>query len=149
MSYATPDDVAQELGRPTSSVTPEQQAQWQRWLDRVERDIAKGFRRAGLDLAAAVVAGDPTSEEVADVEVAAVVRKVQNPTWGRTSVTRQVDDGSVTYRNESGLKVDPLDLLEDDIADLLPDGVEADNAGAYSVRPTFEPDNCHHIPGGW
>lgn len=135
MTYASPDDVAVALGRPTDSVTPEQAAQWQVWLDAAERSVVRAFRRAGLDLTASIAAGDPTADDVADVEVAAAVRKAQNPMWGRTSETRSLDDGQVTYRNESGSTADPLDLLPSEIEGLLPAG-RGRRSTAFSVMPS-------------
>jgi len=135
MTYAIPSDVEVVLGRPASSDA--ETAQWQAWLDTVERSIERAFRRAGLDLDTQVAAGDPTADDVKDVMVAAVVRKIQNPTWGVTSATHSLDDGSVTTRNESpGAFQDPLALLETEIGDLLPSGP----GGAFSIRPYYEPD---------
>lgn len=135
MTYAIPSDIATALGRAATS--QDETDQWQAWLDIVERAIERTFRRAGLVLADQVIAGDPTTDDVKDVEVAAVIRKIQNPTWGITSATRSLDDGSVTTRNESGSAyVDPLALLPDEISGLLPSGGD----GAFSVRPYFEPD---------
>lgn len=137
MSYADPSDVAVELGRPVSSVTGTDVAQWQAWLDRVERSIERTFRRAGLTFSAQVSLGDPSADEVRDVEVAAVVRKVQNPTWGVTSTTRSIDDASVTSRREgAGVDADPLDLLADEWSSLLP----GSDSPAFSTRPGFDPD---------
>lgn len=135
MSYADPSDVAVELGRPISSITPEESAQWQAWLDRVERAIERGFRRAGLVLADQIALGDPTEQDVIDVEVSRVVDKVNNPKK-ITSVTRSVDDASITERNESDETGDPLDLTDLDWQTLLPN----DDRAAFSTRPGFEAD---------
>lgn len=136
MTYAVPQDVAEAL-RGSTSVTAEEAVQWQSWLSRVERSIVAAFRRAGLDLSEQIALNSPTAEEVADVEVAAVIRKIQNPTWGRTSQTRSLDDGSVTYRNEgAGANVDPLALLSSELGDLLPSTATT----AFSIRPYYEPD---------
>lgn len=144
MTYATPTDVAQEL-RGSTSVTTEESVQWQAWLDRVERSIAAAFRRSGLALEDQIALDTPTAEEVADVEVAAVIRKIQNPTWGRTSQTRSLDDGSITYRNEgAGANVDPLALLPTELGGLLP----SSSVGAFSVRPYYEPDT-YPCPLDW
>lgn len=140
MSYADPSDVALELGRPADSSA--ESDQWQAWLDRVERTIERGFRRAGLVLADQVTLGDPTEDDVRDVEVATAIRKVQNPTWGLTSVTRSVDDASVTSRQEGGSGADPLDLLADEWNSLLP----GSDAAAFSTRPGFDPDSYSPVP---
>lgn len=135
MTYATTTDVEVELGRVASSAT--ETAQWQAWLDRIERTIARAFTRAGLVLATEVAAGDPTAEDVADVEVAAVVRKITNPA-GLTSVTRTLDDGTLTTRREGDDSGDPLLLTAAEWNALLPGGAGA--GAAFSTRPGFEPD---------
>jgi hypothetical protein len=133
MTYADAADVAVELGRPAASA--EETAQWNAWLARVERAIERRFTRAGLVLADQVTAGDPTEADVADVEVAAVIRKITNP-LGLTSVTRTLDDGTVTTRREGGDDVDGLALTEAEWEALLP----ATSSAAFSTRPGFEPD---------
>jgi hypothetical protein len=138
MTYAMPTDVAEAL-RGSTSVTAEEDVQWQKWLDRVERSIVAAFRRAGLVLSEQIALGSPTAEDVADVEVAAVIRKIQNPTWGRTSQTRSLDDGSITTRNEgTGANADPLALLPAELGDLLPSTATT----AFSIRPSYEPDRA-------
>lgn len=134
MSYAQASDVERELGRPASSAA--ETDQWQAWLDRVERTIERGFRRASLVFDDQVALGDPTSQDVVDVEVAVVIRKIQAPEWGVTSTTRTIDDAQITNRREGGQLADPLDLTGDDWSALLPGG----DSGAFSTRPGFEPD---------
>lgn len=144
MTYATIAQVATELGRTVESVSTVESAQWQQWLDQVERDISARFRRLGMDLAEQVTLGDPDAETVADVEVAVVARKVRNPE-GTTSTTVSIDDGSVTKRRE-GAKIDDLGFLRltsDEWDRLLPAG----RADAWSTRPGFEPDRCG--PSWW
>ena len=137
MTYATPEDVAAELGRSADSITATERAQWQRWLDRIERAIEARFRRAGLDLATQVSAGDPTAEDVADVEVAAVVRKIESPKMAAgSSRTVSIDDGSITDRNDLRGDYDPLALTDADWALLLPGNL----GGAFSTRPGFQAD---------
>lgn len=133
MTYATDSDVAVEIGRPASST--EETDQWNAWLARVERAIARRFSRAGLVLADQVTAGSPTADDVKDIEVAAVVRKITNP-LGLTSVTRTLDDGTVTTRREGTDDGDGLMLTEDEWEILLP----ATSAAAFSTRPGFDPD---------
>src|SRR5690606_19112557 len=114
-------------------------AQWQAWLDRVERAIVRRFARSGLVLADEITAGRLSAQDVADVEVAAVVRKITNPT-GLTSVTRSVDDASVTTRREGEDTRGGLELTDAEWASLLP-GAAPD---AFSTRPTFEADTAFH-----
>lgn len=132
MAYATASDVAVELGRPASSVA--ETDQWDAWLARVERAIVRGFRRAGLVLDVQVGLEDPTADEVQDVVVAAVVRKIQNPTWGESSYTRSLDDASVTTRREGVGSSDPLDLLDGEWTSLLP--AKPNTARAFSIMPS-------------
>lgn len=132
-TYAAPADVETELGRPPRSAA--ETTQWTAWLDRVERSIIRRFDRAGLVLADQVAAGDPTAEDVRDVMVAAVLRKIANPT-GTTSVTRSVDDASITTRHERDDDADPLALTPAELESLLPAQVGA----IYTIRPGFEPD---------
>jgi hypothetical protein len=138
MVYATAADVAVELGR--SAVSAAEGEQWDAWIARVERSIGRAFRRSGFDLDTQVGVGNPTAEDVRDIEVAAVIRKIQNPTWGETSYTKSIDDGSVTRRRE-GVDGDPLGLLDSELSTLLPERT----SGAFSTRPGFTPDEgfCH------
>lgn len=143
MSYATSEDVAVQLGRSASSAAEGEQ--WDAWLATVERSIRRHFSRAGFDLDAQVAAGEPSAEEVADVEVAAVIRKIQNPTWGETSYTKSIDDGSVTRRREGGDGGDPLSLLDGELSNLLP----VRHSNAFSTRPGFMPDCGGFRSRGW
>ncbi|HET7386996.1 MAG TPA: Gp19/Gp15/Gp42 family protein, partial [Nocardioidaceae bacterium] len=116
-TYAQATDVEVELGR--LALSPAETAQWTAWLDRVERSIERRFTRVGLDLATQVAAGDPSTEDVQDVMVAAVLRKVANPT-GTTSVTRSVDDATITTRHERDDSSDPLSVTPEEWEALLP-----------------------------
>lgn len=134
MAYAQTNDVAAELGRPAASAA--ETTQWVAWLDRVERTITRAFTRAGLDLEDQLVANDPYVGDVIDVEVAAVIRKIQNPIWGLTSTTRSIDDASVTERREGAREglTDPLELTSDELNRLLPTGRK--RARAFSIMPS-------------
>lgn len=136
MAYAEVTDVARELGR--AATGPDELEQWAAWIDRVERSIVRRFRASGLDLDDQVLLDNPTSDDVADVEVARVVDKINNPNSRHTSVTRSVDDAAVTYRNEGGTFGDPLELTQAEWAILLP-GTET---GIFSTRPGFQPDTA-------
>jgi hypothetical protein len=143
MVYATAADVTVELGR--SAVSEAESQQWDAWIARVERSIVRAFRRNGFDLDEQVSLGNPTAEDVRDVEVAIVIRKIQNPNWGESSVTKSLDDGSVTRRREGG-EGDPLTLLDVDLSTLLPERT----SGAFSTRPAFVPDYGYYYPlEGW
>ena len=140
MPYATPADVA-KASRGSTTYSTTEGVQWAVWIEMVEGNIARAFRRAGLDLESQVAAGDPTAADVKNVVVAAVVRKIQNPRWGETSrtVSHAIDDGSgsETSRSEGARAYgDPLSLLPSELDDLLP----SISGGAFSVRPGFVPD---------
>lgn len=133
-AYATPSDVEVELGR--SAASPAELDQWQLWLDRVERRIRRQFVRAGLNLETQLGFSKPSLAELVDVETAAVVRKIQNPLWGETSITRSVDDASVTSRRDGGgAERDPLELLDSEWFSLLPN-IRPSRARIYSVLPS-------------
>jgi hypothetical protein len=144
MSYAATSDVAAALGRPAAS--EDEDAQWQAWLDRVERSIERAFRRQELTLEDQLALDDPTVLDVTDVEVAAVVRKIQNPVWGVTSTTRSVDDAAVTTRREGADgSADPLALTLDEWSALLPGSENT----AFSTRPGFETDDVSLASLDW
>lgn len=132
-TYATATDVETEFGRPATSAA--ETAQWTAWLDRVERAIDRRFTRAGLVLADQVALDDPDAETVQDVMVAAVLRKIANPA-GTTSITRSVDDATITTRHERENDGDPLTVTDSEWEALLP----ARTSNMYTVRPSFEPD---------
>lgn len=132
VAYADTTDVAAELGRPASSTS--ESTQWEAWIDRVERTIERRFSRLGLVLAEQVGIGDLTADDVMYVEVAAIIRKIDNPS-GLTSITRSVDDSSVTTRREGVDSGDPLELTEADWESLLP----AHESEAFTIRPFGQP----------
>lgn len=140
MTYATTSDVAVELGRPAS--TEQEAAQWDAWLGRVERSIARRFTQASLVLADQVVLGAPSAEDIRDVEVAAVLRKIANPS-NFTSVTRSIDDATLTTRREGpAVDGDPLALTDAEWAILLPPNES--QGGAFTVDSVGMASN--HLP---
>lgn len=145
MSYASVSDVSVRLGRPIADAA--EVAQVSAWLSDVESVIGGRFRRAGLDLSAAVVADPLLLDSVIRVESEAVERRINQPNRGLESVTRNVDDASLTERYRSSLVGDDGWLTAADWADLLP--VSA-NGGAFSTRPGFVPDRapCEWWPTG-
>jgi hypothetical protein len=141
VTYAIVADVERELGR--SATSPAESDQWSAWLGRVERSITRRFVDVGLVLADEISAGTVNTEDLKDVEVAAVLRKIHNPT-GVTSVTRSVDDASVTTRREGdGEGADPLVPTAAEWSALLP-GRQA--VGAFTIRPGFVPDTDEIVP---
>lgn len=142
MTYADVSDIERELGRPPASAA--QSDQWSAWLERVERTIVRRFTRVGLVLADQIVLNNPSEADVKDIEVAAVIRKIENPN-GITSVTRTLDDGSLTTRREGAADAG-LALLGSEWDLLLPFG----DRSAFSTRPSFEPDCFVSVyPAGW
>jgi hypothetical protein len=134
MAFATASDVETELGRP--AISDAESAQWQAWLDRVERTIRRRFTRSGYDLDAQTALDQPTAQDVIDVQVARVVDKINNPNTRQSSTTRSVDEASVTTRYESVTSGDPLDPTDDEWDALLPRA----ESNAFSTRPGFVPD---------
>ena len=123
MAVATYEDVAVALGRPISTEAEQNQVEW--WLSGVELFItAKLGDVSNLDEAA-----------VKYVEVEAVVAKIRRGALaGASSITVNVDDGGVTRRYENPVSAD--DITDEWWALLDPDV----GGGAFSVRPSFEPD---------
>ena len=132
MAYAVLNDVAVRLGRPI--IKAEEIAQVGAWLTDIESVIVARFTRAGLILAAQVALDNPSIATLIRVEAATVIRKMSNPT-GLTSVTRSVDDASVTERRD-GATASGLGLLDEEWEQLLPDST----SGAFSTRPGFLTD---------
>ncbi len=93
------DDIARELGRPASSVTPEQVNQWQAWIDRAYRVIAARAARLGTSMPSL------DSQIVDDVVTYAVVRRTGRPVDGAESMSEQVsvDDGSLQRTRRWGV----------------------------------------------
>ena len=121
MAVATYEDVAVALGRPISTEAEQDQVEW--WLNGVELFIAA---RLG-DVA------DLNQDAVRYVEVEAVVAKINRAGRAESSITVSVDDGSVTRRYES--------VTAGDITDEWW-GLLGTDAGAFSIRPYFEPDDA-------
>lgn len=140
MAYADISDLVVELGRSAGSVTDAEDAQWGSWLDRVERKIKRGFQRRGFDLIESINTGSTDVADVRDVEVAVVARRVRAESLiGLTSITRSIDDASVTERRE-GAEIDDeiLDLTDDEWSTILPD---VESLGAWTIRPYGASDN--------
>jgi len=132
MAHAGLNDVAVRLGRPI--IKAEEIAQVTAWLTDIEAVIAARFIRAGLILADQVALDNPSVATLIRVEAASVIRKMSNPT-GLTSVTRSVDDASVTERRDDATAPGP-GLLDEEWEQLLPDST----SGAFSTRPGFLTD---------
>lgn len=142
MTYASINDVADELGRPVPDGPVA--TQWGDWIRRVERGIARAFRAAGLNLEEQVSAGQVSLDDLADViRVRVAARVLIGDDIVSTSSTVSVDDASVTTRRDGVEQTDPLSLTESDLAALLPVG---GGRGAFSTRPGFEPDRIC-LPG--
>lgn len=122
-TYAGVSDVEVELGRPIS--TEEETAQVTRWLERAE-----GLIRARIsDLDDQVTAGTIDENLLIWVEAAAVARKAINPE-GLRSVTRSIDDGSVTKVRDSALSDGVLRITDEEWAMLIPSRPR----GAFTIR---------------
>lgn len=135
MAYATASDVETELGRSASS--PAETAQWEAWLERVERAIRRRFTREGYDLDAQVALDAPSESDVVDVEVARVVDKVNHPTSSTsTTTTRSIDDASIsnTTRREGVETGEALTITDAEWLSLLP--VKPRRSKAFSILPS-------------
>lgn len=139
-TYATFDDVAVELGRSASTLTNPEIAQWQAWLERVERSIRTGFKRRGFDLAQAILDGHTEIADLRDVEITAVARRVRSEDLlGLTSVTKSIDDVSITERRDGAdLDTDMLELTTKEWERILPNASTL--AGAFTISPYGAPD---------
>jgi hypothetical protein len=134
VAVATWQEVAVALGRPTSDFNADQQAQIAWWLDGVELFIVS---RLGL-------VAELDAATVKYVEVEAVAAKVgRSSSGGASSITVNVDDGGVTRRFESPVTAGDI---TDEWWTLLDPTI---SAGAYSVRPGFEPDATSDILDSW
>jgi len=123
VTFAVPQDVAAELGRPLPTKA-EELAQWGRWLQRAENQI-----RARIPDLDSKVADDPDlRNRVIDVESAAVARKALNPE-GLRQTTKSVDDGSVTKIVDSSRSIGEVEITESEWALLT-----VNTAGAFSIR---------------
>ena len=133
MAWAQATDVEAQLGRSASSGA--ETNQWGAWLEVVDRRIRRAFTLAGFNLDDEIADDAPLMDNVIDVEVAAVIRKIQNPEWGVTSTTRSIDDASITKRREGSTgDRDPLALTRDELANLIPTGRK--RAKAFSILPS-------------
>lgn len=122
MTYATSQDVAEELGRPIASLSDEEILQFNRWLRRAEATIK--VRIPTLD--AMVTAGTLTAETVAGVEAAAVARKALNPE-GKQSET--IDD--YTYRLTDAASSTDILITDAEWSLLIPAG----GSDAFTISP--------------
>lgn len=127
MAYATDSDVSDRLGRPLST---EEQIQVLAWLRDVEARIEARFTKAGLSLTEQVALGAPSADTLVRVESEVVIRRLYQPKPGRTSVTRAIDDGSLTERWD-GSGGSGWSITDDEWLDLLP----RSERGAFTIRP--------------
>lgn len=143
MTYATVDDVRRRLGRPITDTNEIDQVN--AWLEAALRFIRREFTRAGLDLDTQVALDDPDELTVIDVQAEVVVRRITTfDPEGLTSITKSVDDSSITKRREGRDTSSAGWFTEDDWATLLPLGKLHGNA--FSIRPSYSPDTCDAGP---
>lgn len=124
MLYADASDVAVELGR---ELTAAEQAQVEKWIERVEARIASRIP----DLATRAT-DNAYYTTLAGVVVDVVARKARNPEGFRSE---RIDD----YYYDRGAQSTDLNLTADEWAELLP---ELGATGAFSVRPSFDSTGC-------
>lgn len=141
-TYAILEDVRKRLGRPIAGTAESDQITI--LLADVLDQLRNGFANRGFNLDAQVAANDPTLDTVKRIQAWAVVHKVVNfNASGLTSVTKSIDDGSITERREGkDTLVGPF--TDEDWAELLPTAT----GKAFSIRPHFEPD-CNRGYSPW
>lgn len=125
MAVATVEDVSVALGRPITSTAEIGQVNW--WLDGLE--LIVGTRLGDISLLNQGVLRFVLTE--------AAVAKIRRGDSRVTSETVSSDDTSYTRRYESVSAED----ITDQWWNLLDPNV---GTGAYSVRPSFEPDDAWH-----
>lgn len=129
----TLENIAVELGRATPTADSIEGKQWQSWIDRATSIIHKRAEKLGVpvaDLDAEVV------DYVVTLAVAAHVRQPDNS----TQVDIAIDDGRVSKRYETSTgRVSILDEWWEDLGLI-------DDSGAFTVTPTFVPDNAWPLP---
>ena len=128
----TTADVAVALGRPQPDVNSAERLQWDMWIRNARLQLRKGDgTHKGLgDL-------DLLDQETLDyVLVEAVAAKVKRPD-DATQVDISVDDGRVSklYQSSTGTVFIRPEWWEM----LAPTG---QTSGAFSTRPSYEPDTC-------
>lgn len=104
----TPSDIATELGRPTPASDDPQYRQWEQWIDRAQRAIARRADRLNVSF------GSLDPQTVDDVVIYAVVRRHSRPVDGAESTTDQVavDDGSVNQTRRYGQAQGDIHFLD-------------------------------------
>lgn len=115
MSYGTVEGAALEAGLPVDSLTSDDRARIEKWLRRAELLIVGRI----TDLDAQVLAGTISATAVAEIEEAAVGRKLSNPR-GLRSTTRSIDDGSIQETVDSSHSDGVLRILPEEWELLLP-----------------------------
>lgn len=118
MALATWQDVAVALGRPSDSLTPEQQGQITYWLNGVELHL-----KARLGPIADL---DPDAVKYVEIEIAAAKARPLLAGGGASSISVAVDDGTVTRRYDT---VNAADIT-DDLWSLFGPAV---NATSYTI----------------
>lgn len=122
MTYATAQDVANELGRPLGSFSAEQITQIEGWLRRAESSIKVRIP----DLDAQITAGTIDEQTVIDVEAAAVARKAENPSGKQNE---RIDDYSYGLVDDAAT----VDVVITDAEWLLL--MPSRRRGAFTIRP--------------
>ncbi|WP_418060804.1 hypothetical protein [Pimelobacter simplex] len=113
MALATWQEVAVALGRPSDSLTPEQQGQITYWLNGVELHL-----KARLGPIADL---DPDTVKYVETEIAAAKARPLLAGGGASSISVSVDDGTVTRRYDPVTAAD----ITDDLWGLFGPGVTA------------------------
>lgn len=134
MAFATPGDVAVELGRQTPAEDSVEYKQWDKWLHRAERQI-----RQRIPLLDEWCTDDAYRALVADVESAAVARKALNPE-GIRSVMTQIDDANMQKTIDTSRSGGEVNILDSEWALLL--RIPASEIETATIMPD-EPVSVH------
>lgn len=125
-----PDDIADELGRPRPAVDSDTFRQWQRWITTTYERI-EAYRIANN-----LPEPDPGQLDYVVLMVVASRARMNNRDDGATQVTVSIDDGSTTRMYPTG-----TDSVVIDLGPWWGQLWPGQGAGAFSFRPTFEPDD--------
>ena len=127
-TYATPSDVAAELGVPAPVPGTPLYQQYERWISRATSQV-----RARIPDLDARAAADPNYRDVvADVIVSAAARKARNPE-GYRSTSTTVDDATISRTRDHALSDGEIRITDEEWALITPLGA------AFTARIRYDP----------
>lgn len=126
----TPDDIADELGRPAPNPTSVQYRQWQGWINAVEMLIQLRCNELGVSFGSL----DPALVDFVVVQLVAA-RAGGLPGDGASSVEASVDDARIVRRFDQ-VQTGPGFDISDYLWGLL--GLVG-SRGAFTISPSYTP----------